>query len=39
TAAELCGWSVGWVSTRYQEHRDTPTTAAAAVPDLEGATA
>ncbi|MFJ3785763.1 DUF2637 domain-containing protein [Streptomyces sp. NPDC090093] len=21
-AAELCGWSVGWVSTRYQEHRD-----------------
>ncbi|KQX36542.1 SpdB [Streptomyces sp. Root63] len=37
TAAELCGWSVGWVSTRYQEHRDTPT--AAAVPDLEGATA
>ncbi|WP_030700939.1 MULTISPECIES: hypothetical protein [unclassified Streptomyces] len=36
TAAELCGWSVGWVSTRYQEHRDTPT---ASVPDLEGATA
>ncbi|MET9650426.1 DUF2637 domain-containing protein [Streptomyces sp. NPDC006460] len=22
-AAELCGWSVGWVSTRYQELRDT----------------
>ncbi|MFE7518641.1 DUF2637 domain-containing protein [Streptomyces halstedii] len=22
TAAELCGWSVGWVSTRYQELRD-----------------
>ncbi|WP_327161779.1 DUF2637 domain-containing protein [Streptomyces zaomyceticus] len=21
-AAELCGWSVGWVSTRYQELRD-----------------
>lgn len=21
-AAELCGWSVGWVSARYQEHRD-----------------
>lgn len=21
-AAELCGWSVGWVSTRYQEFRD-----------------
>ncbi|WP_369169207.1 DUF2637 domain-containing protein [Streptomyces sp. R28] len=20
-AAELCGWSVGWVSTRYAEHR------------------
>ncbi|MFH8575426.1 DUF2637 domain-containing protein [Streptomyces zaomyceticus] len=23
-AAELCGWSVGWVSTRYQELRDQP---------------
>ncbi|MGW3394046.1 DUF2637 domain-containing protein [Streptomyces hydrogenans] len=22
-AAELCGWSVGWVATRYQELRDT----------------
>ncbi|MFD9608777.1 DUF2637 domain-containing protein [Streptomyces sp. NPDC059083] len=22
-AAELCGWSVGWVSSRYQELRDT----------------
>ncbi|MEU0256805.1 DUF2637 domain-containing protein [Streptomyces sp. NPDC006184] len=22
TAAELCGWSVGWVSARYAEHRD-----------------
>ncbi|MFR9794634.1 DUF2637 domain-containing protein [Streptomyces sp. MS06] len=21
-AAELCGWSVGWVSARYTEHRD-----------------
>ncbi|MFJ9088720.1 DUF2637 domain-containing protein [Streptomyces sp. NPDC102384] len=21
-AAELCGWSVGWVSTRYAEYRD-----------------
>ncbi|MFF5102008.1 DUF2637 domain-containing protein [Streptomyces sp. NPDC000134] len=21
SAAELCGWSVGWVSTRYAEHR------------------
>lgn len=21
-AAELCGWSVGWVSQRYAEHRD-----------------
>ncbi|MCX5394206.1 DUF2637 domain-containing protein [Streptomyces sp. NBC_00094] len=21
-AAELCGWSIGWVSTRYQELRD-----------------
>ncbi|MFD6344426.1 DUF2637 domain-containing protein [Streptomyces roseolus] len=33
-AAELCGWSVGWVSTRYQELRDTTPTSAAA---LEGA--
>ncbi|MGW1267151.1 DUF2637 domain-containing protein [Streptomyces sp. NPDC002491] len=24
-AAELCGWSVGWVSTRYAEHRDPGT--------------
>lgn len=23
SAADLCGWSVGWVSTRYQEYRDT----------------
>jgi hypothetical protein len=22
SAAELCGWSVGWVSARYAEHRD-----------------
>ncbi|MFH9211442.1 DUF2637 domain-containing protein [Streptomyces globisporus] len=22
-AAELCGWSIGWVSARYQEHRDS----------------
>ncbi|MFB7392276.1 DUF2637 domain-containing protein [Streptomyces sp. NPDC056202] len=28
-AAELCGWSVGWVSTRYQELREH-------VPALEG---
>ncbi|TXS49887.1 DUF2637 domain-containing protein [Streptomyces sp. t39] len=21
-AADLCGWSIGWVSARYQEHRD-----------------
>ncbi|WP_030751670.1 hypothetical protein [Streptomyces sp. NRRL F-5135] len=21
-AADLCGWSVGWVSARYQDHRD-----------------
>ncbi|WP_330322115.1 DUF2637 domain-containing protein [Streptomyces anulatus] len=21
-AADLCGWSTGWVSARYQEHRD-----------------
>ncbi|MGW6248376.1 DUF2637 domain-containing protein [Streptomyces roseolus] len=33
-AAELCGWSVGWVSTRYQELRDTHPAPAAA---LEGA--
>ncbi|MFJ9818752.1 DUF2637 domain-containing protein [Streptomyces sp. NPDC101151] len=26
-AAELCGWSVGWVSTRYQELRDASHTA------------
>ncbi|MGW6569638.1 DUF2637 domain-containing protein, partial [Streptomyces sp. NPDC054975] len=32
-AVELCGWSVGWVSTRYQEHRE-----AAAGRMLEGAT-
>ncbi|MFJ2608151.1 DUF2637 domain-containing protein [Streptomyces sp. NPDC087425] len=32
-AAELCGWSVGWVSTRYAEHRDTTTELAT----LEGA--
>ncbi|MEU1197480.1 DUF2637 domain-containing protein [Streptomyces sp. NPDC005813] len=25
SAAELCGWSVGWVSTRYAEHRDPGT--------------
>lgn len=24
-AAELCGWSVGWVSHRYAEHRDPST--------------
>ncbi|MFP1629937.1 DUF2637 domain-containing protein [Streptomyces sp. 5K101] len=38
TAAELCGWSIGWVSTRYQELRDAhhPTAPAATV--LEGAT-
>ncbi|MGW8378438.1 DUF2637 domain-containing protein [Streptomyces sp. ODS28] len=34
TAAELCGWSIGWVSTRYQELRDSQT-----VPVLEGASA
>ncbi|MFI0873041.1 DUF2637 domain-containing protein [Streptomyces parvus] len=39
-AAELCGWSVGWVTARYQEHRDTTTAdAGASAPDLEGATA
>jgi hypothetical protein len=38
-AAELCGWSVGWVSTRYQEQRDHhEIPAAPAVPALEGAT-
>ncbi|MGW6971706.1 DUF2637 domain-containing protein [Streptomyces sp. NPDC054952] len=31
-AAELSGWSVGWASARYQEHRD-----ANAAPALEGA--
>lgn len=28
-AAELCGWSVGWVSARYAEHRDPSTGGAA----------
>jgi hypothetical protein len=36
-AAELCGWSVGWVSTRYQELRDTDTTTDPAARALEGA--
>ncbi|MGW8883384.1 DUF2637 domain-containing protein [Streptomyces sp. NPDC055749] len=27
-AAELCGWSIGWVSTRYQEFRDRSAVAA-----------
>ncbi|MFD5424463.1 DUF2637 domain-containing protein [Streptomyces sp. NPDC127084] len=36
TAADLCGWSVGWVSTRYQELRDNRATTAG-VPVLEGA--
>ncbi|MEV6141901.1 DUF2637 domain-containing protein [Streptomyces sp. NPDC051992] len=35
TAAELCGWSTGWVSARYQEHRDTTPTSSA----LEGVSA
>ncbi len=34
-AADLCGWSVGWVSTRYQELRD-PNPSVPSV--LEGAT-
>ncbi|MBW5487101.1 DUF2637 domain-containing protein, partial [Streptomyces bambusae] len=34
SAAELTGWSVGWVSTRYQEHRET---AEQTAPVLEGA--
>ncbi|MEU9701958.1 DUF2637 domain-containing protein [Streptomyces sp. NPDC047981] len=34
SAAELCGWSIGWVSTRYQELRDTAPESARA---LEGA--
>ncbi|MFJ9625318.1 DUF2637 domain-containing protein [Streptomyces sp. NPDC101181] len=38
-AAELCGWSVGWVTTRYQEHRDTTAGASASAPDLEEVTA
>lgn len=37
-AAELCGWSVGWVSTRYQDLRDhTDTPDAPAARALEGA--
>ena len=34
TAAELCGWSTGWVSSRYQELREPQT-----IPVLEGAPA
>ncbi|MFF4432019.1 DUF2637 domain-containing protein [Streptomyces sp. NPDC001513] len=30
-AAELSGWSVGWASARYQEHRDATATAAPAL--------
>ncbi|MFW3460800.1 DUF2637 domain-containing protein [Streptomyces microflavus] len=33
-ASELSGWSTGWVTARYQEHRDTTPAL-----DLEGATA
>ncbi|WP_069627200.1 DUF2637 domain-containing protein [Streptomyces niveus] len=29
SAAELCGWSVGWVSARYQDLRDTTQSAVA----------
>lgn len=32
-AAELCGWSVGWVSTRYQELRDHTHPNGAATPE------
>ncbi|MDN3293506.1 DUF2637 domain-containing protein [Streptomyces ficellus] len=34
SAADLCGWSIGWVSTRYQELRDAKIT-----PALEGVSA
>ncbi|WP_445402736.1 DUF2637 domain-containing protein [Streptomyces sp. LE64] len=34
TAAELCGWSVGWVTARYQERRNAGT-APAPAPVLE----
>ncbi|MGA4957299.1 DUF2637 domain-containing protein [Streptomyces lavendulocolor] len=34
-AADLCGWSIGWVSSRYQEHRDT--VQATSLRELEGA--
>ncbi|WP_028814730.1 hypothetical protein [Streptomyces flavidovirens] len=34
-AADLCGWSIGWVSSRYQELRDSAPTGPRA---LEGAT-
>ncbi|GAA3372968.1 hypothetical protein GCM10020367_31050 [Streptomyces sannanensis] len=37
-AAELCGWSVGWVSSRYQELRDADESAALGGRALEGAT-
>ncbi|MGQ3554939.1 DUF2637 domain-containing protein [Streptomyces rochei] len=36
-AAELCGWSVGWISARYQEIRDAGhSTSAVRGPVLEG---
>ncbi|MGW0559496.1 DUF2637 domain-containing protein [Streptomyces sp. NPDC003016] len=37
-AAELCGWSTGWVSTRYQDLRDAGRVAGPAARALEGAT-
>ncbi|HEY8981820.1 MAG TPA: DUF2637 domain-containing protein [Streptomyces sp.] len=36
-AADLCGWSVGWVSARYAELRDTDRPLAQSGPVLEGA--
>nr|WP_197972716.1 DUF2637 domain-containing protein [Streptomyces gossypiisoli] len=38
-AAELCGWSTGWVASRYQELRDADSSAAPGGRALEGASA
>ncbi|MDG9700929.1 DUF2637 domain-containing protein [Streptomyces sp. DH37] len=35
-AVELCGWSIGWVSARYQELRDQPTPASSAGRPVNG---
>ncbi|MGK5558436.1 hypothetical protein ACSNOI_43225 [Actinomadura kijaniata] len=37
-AAERCGWSIGWVATRYQEHRDNRTQPDLSKPSLHAVT-